>query len=100
MNDRTLAALAYILWIPSLYVVLTEKRKEEFLGFHGGQALLLWTLIFIGFFLIRFLVNLVWRFFYVPYLDMLEALFAFAAWGYAVYCGFRSLQGLTFRIPH
>jgi len=89
MKNKTLAALAYIFWVPSLYIVLTEMRREEYVGFHGGQALLLWTWIFVVFFLLRFLVNLVWRFYYVPYLDVLEILFGFCAWGYAFYCALR-----------
>ena len=95
-----LSALAYIFWIPSLYIVLTEKRKEEFVGFHGGQALLLWTAIFILFFAVRFLVNLIWSVYYVPYLDLLEVLAGAAMWGYAVYCSYRSFRGQTFKIPH
>jgi len=95
-----LSALAYIFWIPSLYIVLTEKRKEEFVGFHGGQALLLWTAIFILFFAVRFLVNLLWSVFYIPYLDLLEVLAGAVMWGYAVYCGYRSFRGQTFKIPH
>lgn len=100
MKDKMLAALAYILWVPSLYIVLTDKRKEEFVGFHGGQALVLWTMIFIIFFALRFLVNLAWSFYYIPYLDLLEVLFASAAFGYAVSCGCRSYQGEVFKIPH
>ena len=100
MKDKTLVAAAYILWVPSLYIVLTEKRKEEFIGFHGGQALLLWTAIFIIFFSVRFLVNLIWSFYYIPYLDLIEILAGAGLWGYAVFCGIRAYQGLTFNIPH
>ncbi len=100
MKGKTLAALAYVLWIPSLYIVLTKQRKDEFAGFHGGQALVLWTLIFLGFFGLRFLVNLVWEYYYVPYLDLIEVLFASAAWGYALSCGYRCAQGEMFSIPH
>ncbi|MDD4179380.1 MAG: hypothetical protein PHH14_04970 [Candidatus Margulisbacteria bacterium] len=100
MNNKTLAAAAYILWIPSLYIVLTEKRKEDFVGFHGGQALILWTLIFLAFFLTRALVNLVWSVIYIPYLDLLEIMVASVAWGYAVACGIRSYQGAMFKIPN
>lgn len=100
MKDKTLAALAYILWVPSLYIVLTDKRKKEFIGFHGGQALVLWTAIFLTFFALRFSVNLLWSFYYIPYLDLLEVLFASAAYGYAISCGYRSRQGEVFKIPH
>ena len=100
MKYKTLATLAYALWIPALYIVLTDKRKDEFAGWHGGQALWLWTLIFIGFFALRFCVNLIWSFFYIPYLDLIEVLFASAAWGYALTCAYRCYQGERFRIPN
>lgn len=99
-NSRLLVALAYIFWIPSLYIVLSEKRKEEFVGFHGGQAFLLWLVIFVAFFATRGLVNFIWSFYYWPYLDWLEILVAFVLWGYAVYCGIRSYQGINFKIFH
>jgi uncharacterized membrane protein len=99
-KSKTLAVLAYICWIPALYIVLTGLRKDEFVGFHGGQALIVWTLIFAGFFGLRFAVNLVWLLFYIPYLDLLEVLFAFGAWGYAVSCGLRCAQGEMFTIPN
>jgi uncharacterized membrane protein len=100
MKDKTLAALAYILWIPSLYIVLTEKRRDEFVGFHGGQALVLWTGIFLIFFAVRFLVNLIWSFFYIPYLDVLEILTGAGLYGYACYCGWRCYQEIAFKVPH
>lgn len=61
---------------------------------------MLWTAIFILFFFLRFTVNLVWRMLYVPYLDLIEVLFASLAWGYAVYCGYRCYLGEIFRIPN
>ena len=100
MKDKTLASLAYILWIPSLYIVLTEKRRDEFVGFHGGQALILWSAIFIIFFAVRFVVNLVWSFYYLPFLDVIEVLTGSLFYCYALYCGYRSFLGQTFKIPN
>jgi uncharacterized membrane protein len=100
MKDRVLAALAYVLWVPSLYLLLSEKRQEEYLGYHGGQAFVLWLIIFLAFFATRFLVNLVWSYYYFPYLDLLEVFVALGLWGYAVYCGVRCLRAIDFRIPH
>lgn len=92
IRDKTLVFLAYILWIPSLYIVLTEKRKEEFVGYHGGEALVLWLKIFLAFFAVRFLVNFIWGFYYLPGLELLEVVAAMGLWGYAVYCGWRCYQ--------
>jgi len=96
MKDKTLAASAYIFAIPSLYIVLTEKRRDEFIGYHGAQALRLWTFFCIIFFVLRFLVNLLWSFIYIPYLDLLEIFAALAFWIYALYCGLRSYRGEKF----
>jgi uncharacterized membrane protein len=99
-SSKLTAALAYVFWVPAIYIVLSKLRKDEFTGFHGGQALLLWLIIFAGFFTLRWLVNLVWGLYYIPYLDLIEVLFASAAWGYAVACGYRCAQGEVFRLPH
>ncbi len=100
MRDKTLAAAAYILWVPSLYIVLTEKRRDPFVGPHGSQALLLWTFFFVIFFLLRYLVNLIWSYSYIPYLDLVEVAGAAAMGIYAIYCGWRCYRGQAFRIPH
>lgn len=92
MKNKTLAAAAYVFFIPSLYIVLTGRRKSEFVGFHGGQALVLWVFIFFFFFLARFLVNLAWLFFYIPHLEWVEALAGLGGWMYAVYCGLRAYR--------
>jgi len=99
-KERVLAALAYILWVPSLYLLLSEKRQEEYLGYHGGQAFVLWLAIFLIFFATRFLVNFIWSYYYLPYLDFLEVFVALGLWGYAVYCGARCLRAVNFRIPY
>jgi uncharacterized membrane protein len=99
-SDKALASLAYGLWIPSLYIVLTEKRHDEFVGFHGGQALLMWSAIFIIFFAVRFLVNLVWSVFYIPFLDTIEVITGAISYGYALYCGYRCYLGQSFKIPN
>ena len=99
MKEKILAALAYVLFVPGLYIVLSDWRKKECVGYHGGQALLFWTAIFISFFFVRFLVNLVWLLIYIPYLDLLETLTAVAFYGYALKCAWRAYQGETFVIP-
>jgi len=88
MRDKILAVSAYLFWIPSIYIVLSKKRKESQVGEEGGRALLYWTILFTGFFLIRFIVNLLWLFCYIPYLDKLEILFALGGYGYILYCGY------------
>jgi hypothetical protein len=97
-NSKLLAAAAYICWLPSLFIVLTDRRKDEFVGRHGCQALLLWTIIFLAFFAVRAFINFVWSVIYVPFLDSLEVIAASLMWGYAVTCGFRAAQGERFPV--
>jgi uncharacterized membrane protein len=100
ISEKVLVSLAYGLWIPSLYIVLTPKRRDDFLGRHGSQALLLWTASFIIFFAVRFLVNLIWSVFYIPFLDTLEVMTGAGLWGYALYCGYRAYVGIEFSLPY
>ena len=90
MREKLLVASAYIFSVPALYIVLTEKRYSERIGREGGQALLLWVRIFLIFFAVRFLVNLIWRIYYVPRLETLELVAGIVLWGYAVYRGAQS----------
>ncbi len=96
MNDKLLAASAYFFGIPALYIVLTEKRKDEFVGAHGAAALFLWVRIFTVFFLLRLLVDLVWRFRYVPDLDLIEPAAAILLWGHSAYQGLLAARGASF----
>jgi len=99
LNDKIFASSAYLFGIPALYIVLTEKKKEDYLGYHGQQALLLWVWFFILFFSLRFLINLVWSFFYIPYLEKTEVLLAVLMVGYVLFCAYRSFNGQKFKIP-
>lgn len=85
---------------PALYIVLTGLRKKADIGFHGGQALVLWTWFFLIFFLLRFLVNLIWSLVYIPYLNYLENGAVILMGGYAAYCAYRVMLGRGFRIPY
>jgi len=48
---------------------------------------------------LRFLINLIWVFFYIPYLEKAEVIAAFLMGGYAVFCAYRSFKGEKFTIP-
>jgi uncharacterized membrane protein len=99
-NDRTLAAASYLLGVPALWVVLTERKEKGFIYLHGEQAFYLWLRFFIAFFALRLLITLLWRIVYVPYLDLFETLLVVLMAGYAAYCGYRSFLGKMFDFPH
>jgi uncharacterized membrane protein len=98
-KDRILSAAAYLFGIPALYIILTEKKKQKFAGFHGTQAFYLWLLYFMLFFAVRFVINWVWQATYIPWLNIAEIMVVFLMIGYTLYCAFRCLGGQFFRIP-
>ncbi|MBI5400253.1 hypothetical protein HZB07_06600 [Candidatus Saganbacteria bacterium] len=100
IKNNFLVAAAYLFGIPALYIALTDWRKKDYVGFHGGQALVLWCWFFVIFFAVRLLVDLVWGFSYIPILIWLERLTVLALGGYAVYCAYRAFYGQIFKIPH
>ncbi|MFA6431346.1 MAG: hypothetical protein WCV91_03055 [Candidatus Margulisiibacteriota bacterium] len=99
-RDKKLSALAYLLGIPSLYIILTDRRKKAFVGFHGEQAFKLWWAFILSFFALRALINLIWYFNYLPGMEYVEALLSVYFVLYAAYCAYRSYRGLTFSLPH
>jgi len=100
LREKMLSSAAYLFGVPALYIILTEMRKKEYAGYHGRQAFLLWAAFIVIFFGLRLLVNLVWSFYYVPYLDLLEAAAAGGMGIYAFYCAYRAFSGIEFKIPH
>ena len=41
-DDRMLAGFSYAVGFPAIYIILSEKRKDAFVGYHGAQAMFLW----------------------------------------------------------
>jgi uncharacterized membrane protein len=98
-GDRLLAAISYAFGIPSLYIILTEKRKEKFTGYHGVQALYLWILIVLLWILLRALQNVILYIIYIPFLDSMISLILLGLWIFTCLCGLRVLGGGYFSIP-
>lgn len=89
-NTKILAASAYALGIPALYIVLTSWHRDSFVGYHGKQALTLWLYFFLIFFGARLFINLIWSLIYIPHLDKLELLVGWGMWGYILSRGYRA----------
>jgi hypothetical protein len=97
-KDRILAASAYFFGVPALYIVLTENRDKAYAGHHGAQAFWLWSLMFLMFFSLRFLIDWMWSQRYVPELEKLEMVVVAVMGAYVLYCGGRCLLGRTFKV--
>ena len=100
-DDRILAGFAYAVGFPALYIILSEKRKDAFVGYHGAQAMFYWISIFAIWVGIRVLFNFLDSVgIYLAILDSLSSLAIFCLWIYALYCGFRAYNGDYFDIPY
>ncbi|KPJ64593.1 hypothetical protein AMJ44_12510, partial [candidate division WOR-1 bacterium DG_54_3] len=76
-----------------------DSRRTGYIGYHGSQAFMLWVLFFIIFFMARFFIDLVWNMEFIPGLEIIEQVLVLLMGTYAIFCGFRSFRGKSFRIP-
>ena len=97
--DRLTAAAAYLLFFPALYIILTEKRKKEYLALHGCQALFYWLLSFFILVAIRIGVDCVMTRVYIRPLELVLPLTMWAIWLYCIYCSLLALLGRQINIP-
>ncbi|MCX5749886.1 MAG: hypothetical protein NTZ10_06575 [Candidatus Saganbacteria bacterium] len=99
ISDKTLIFSSYIFWLPSFYIILTEKRKNLCMAFHAAQALLLWTVNILLLIFLRMMIYSILSNITVPLLDKAVGSAAFLLWAYAGYCAVLFLTGKDFRIP-
>ena len=88
-GDKVFAASAYLFGVPALYIILTEHRKNKFLGGHGARAFLLWLTFIAVFFALRFIVDAIWAANFVPQLEKTEAVALLLMAAYLLYRGVR-----------
>jgi uncharacterized membrane protein len=94
-TSRVIAALAYPIWIIALVIVLTDMKRDPYLGHHGRLALfwaLAWVIVFFGWGLVAGLPLLHWLFLFYPFL---WPAFVVSSIYYAV----QTYQGRAFSIP-
>jgi len=84
-KTKILAASAYLFGIPALYIVLALGKKDRELAEHGSRAMFLWCGYFLIFFGLRFLINFIWRFRYLPALEWLEIAVVLFLAGHAIF---------------
>jgi len=94
-----LSAAAYLFFFPSLYIILTDKRRIKLLAFHAAQALLLWIMAALALVLLRSLLNLIWVLIYLPWLDFIASILRLGLFAYIFFCGIKALNGEKYEIP-
>ena len=97
--DRLTAAAAYLLFIPALYIILTEKRKNEYLALHASQALFYWTFSFVILVAIRIAVDYIMVRVYIRPFEVILPAVMLAIWIYSLYCSFLAVLGRQINIP-
>lgn len=91
-EDKTLVLLSYGIFFPSLVILMSDKKKDQFLAYHAWQSLVLWIAMIIVYAVINFIFSFLWFFFFIPIIDL-------AIWLYAWYCGYEAFQGKYVKIP-
>lgn len=99
-EDKLLCAASYAIGIPALYIMLTDKRKEKFAGYHGTQALVLWIAYLIVWIVLWVVLGLILDVVYIPVLEAVVKLISLAMWVFALYCAYRAYMGEYFSIPY
>jgi len=98
-EDKLLSASAYLFFIPSLFIILTDKRKVDFNAFHAAQALLVWLAFIAVMVLFRVLLGYIWPSVYFP-LVYFKRLISLAFGGYMLYCAGKAIYGDQYSIPY
>jgi len=99
-EDKILCAFSYAIGIPALYIMLTDKRKDKFTGYHGTQSLFLWIAYLVIWIVLWVLLGLILDIVYIPALEAAVKLVCLVMWVYALYCAYRAYMGETFSIPY
>ena len=97
--ERLTAASGYLLFIPALYVILTEKRKNEYLAINASQALFFWTFSFVLLVAIRMAVDYIMVRVYIRPFELILPLTMWAILLYSLYCSFLAVLGRQVNIP-
>ena len=91
-NSNFSVIAGYLLGLPALYTVLTVNKKETKAFAYADKALRMWIWFFVAFFALRLIINLIWRFFYIPYLDKLEIVLVLYFAYYAITSALRCVK--------
>ena len=98
-SEKALIVFSYILFFPIFNIILTDRRMNEQLAFHAGQAMFLWLFMIIVMVILKILAA--WGSVYVnmSFLGIFSGILFFVFWLYALKCSFVFLMGKKVSIP-
>ena len=99
LSERILAAISYVLFFPSFKIILTERRKNNYLAFHAARSFLLWIAFLVSIVLLKTVVHFLARNLGLYFLGKSIALYAFIFWAYTIYCGYKVMRDQDINIP-
>lgn len=97
--ERLLVVFSYVLFFPAFNIIFTERRRNEELAFHAGQAMFLWIFIILVIASIRIVLGLIFPEADIAFAGYFVAFLSFILWAYAVKCSFVFLMGKKVVIP-
>jgi hypothetical protein len=73
-NNKLLAAAAYVFFVPALYIILSDARRDDFLSYHASRAFYVWVLEAAGLLGLRLGLMVLYNSFrFVPPFDVMFA---------------------------
>ncbi len=97
--ERLLVVLSYILFFPAFNIIFTERRRNEELAFHAGQAMFLWMSMIFVVASLRISLGIIFPEADIAFAGYFVSLLSFVFWAYAIKCSFMFLMGKKVLIP-
>lgn len=93
-EDKILLLLSYPIWIiAGLIIILTDKKKNSFLAFHGYQAIFLGIALFVVGTVLNIILGI------TIILIVFMPLVWLGLWIYQWFLGFKAMQGEYVNVP-
>jgi hypothetical protein len=97
--EKTLVVFSYVLFFPSFSIILTDRRMNEQLAFHAGQAMFLWLFMILVIIVLKALAAFGSAYVNMSFLGVFSGVLFFVFWLYTLKCSFVFLMGKKVNIP-
>jgi len=97
--ERLLVVFSYVLFFPSFSIILTDRRMNEQLAFHAGQAMFLWLFMILVIIVLKALAAFGSAYVNMSFLGVFSGVLFFVFWLYTLKCSFVFLMGKKVNIP-
>lgn len=97
--ERLLIVFSYILFFPSFSIIFTDRRRDEQMAFHAGQAMFLWLGFFAAMIALKALAAAGSLHMNMSFLGRMSGVLFFVFWLYTLKCSFVFLMKKNVRIP-